>query len=103
MQPQGHFQMISAMIDDDLNPQEALNRPCWMLESGYGDSELWLEEGLPIKIMARLAEYGHRARPISGYLLHGAFGDGQIIRRDVETSVLYVGSDPRKDGLPAEW
>ena len=24
MQPQGHFQVLSAMIDDDLNPQEAL-------------------------------------------------------------------------------
>ncbi|MEO8393586.1 MAG: gamma-glutamyltransferase, partial [Chloroflexota bacterium] len=38
MQPQGHFQMIVAMIDDDLNPQEALNRPRWCLDSGTGDS-----------------------------------------------------------------
>ena len=34
MQPQGHFQVISAMVDDDLNPQEALNRPRWMIQNG---------------------------------------------------------------------
>ena len=32
MQPQGHFQVISAMVDDDLNPQEALDRPRFCLE-----------------------------------------------------------------------
>ncbi len=45
MQPQGHFQVLVALIDDDLNPQEALNRPRWCLESGTGDSALALEEG----------------------------------------------------------
>jgi gamma-glutamyltranspeptidase/glutathione hydrolase len=100
MQPQGHFQVISAMVDDDLNPQEALNRPRWMLEGGRGDSALWLEEGIPVQTMARLADMGHRVRPVSGYM-RGAFGDGQIIRRDAETGVLYGGSDPRKDGLTA--
>jgi gamma-glutamyltranspeptidase/glutathione hydrolase len=32
MQPQGHFQVFSAMVDDDLNPQEALDRPRFCLE-----------------------------------------------------------------------
>ena len=32
MQPQGHFQVISAMVDDGLNPQEALNRPRWYVD-----------------------------------------------------------------------
>lgn len=100
MQPQGHFQVISAMVDDDLNPQEALNRPRWLLNSGTGDSALWLEEGIPVETMSRLADMGHRVRPVSGYL-RGAFGDGQIVRRDSETGVLCGGSDPRKDGLTA--
>ena len=38
MQPQGHFQVLVGMIDDDLNPQEVLNRPRWCLEAGTGDS-----------------------------------------------------------------
>ncbi len=102
MQPQGHFQMVVALLDDDLNPQEALNRPRWCLESGSGDSVLALEEGVPVKTMARLAELGHRVRPVSG-AMRGLFGDGQIIRRDAETGVLFGGSDPRKDGLTAAY
>ncbi len=100
MQPQGHFQVLSAMLDDDLNPQEALNRPRWCLEAGTSDSTLALEEGIPVATMARLAELGHRVRPVSGRA-RGLFGDGQIIRRDAATGVLYGGSDPRKDGLAA--
>jgi gamma-glutamyltranspeptidase/glutathione hydrolase len=100
MQPQGHFQVISAMIDDDLNPQETLNRPRFCLLEGTGDSVLALEEGIPVATMARLAELGHRIQPITG-AGRGVFGDGHIIRRDSGTGVLYGGSDPRKDGQVA--
>jgi gamma-glutamyltranspeptidase/glutathione hydrolase len=100
MQPQGHFQVMSAMIDDGLNPQESLNRPRFCLEEGTGDSVLALEEGIPVETMARLAEMGHKVRPVSGRG-RGMFGDGQIIRRDAETGVLFGGSDPRKDGMTA--
>ncbi len=100
MQPQGHFQVITAMIDDDLNPQETLNRPRFCLEDGTGESILALEEGIPVETMSRLAELGHTVRPVSGRG-RGVFGDGQIIRRDVDTGVLFGGSDPRKDGLTA--
>jgi gamma-glutamyltranspeptidase/glutathione hydrolase len=99
MQPQGHFQMMSAMLDDGLNPQEALNRPRWCLLDGTGSSVVALEAGIPLATMARLAEMGHRVRPVSGQG-RGVFGDGQIIRRDPD-GVLYGGSDPRKDGLTA--
>jgi len=100
MQPQGHFQVLSAMIDDLLNPQEALNRPRWCLEDGTSGSTLALEEGIPVPTMARLAELGHQVRPVSG-TGRAIFGDGQIIRRDAETGVLFGGSDPRKDGQVA--
>ncbi|MCA9910139.1 MAG: gamma-glutamyltransferase [Anaerolineae bacterium] len=100
MQPQGHFQVLSAMIDDLLNPQETLNRPRWCLEDGTAASTLALEEGIPVTTMARLAEMGHPVRPLSG-AGRAIFGDGQIIRRDAETGVLCGGSDPRKDGQVA--
>ncbi|MCC6805201.1 MAG: gamma-glutamyltransferase [Anaerolineae bacterium] len=100
MQPQGHFQVLVSMIDDDLNPQETLSRPRWCLEAGTGDSALALEEGIPVSTMARLAEMGHRVRPVSG-AGRGVFGDGQIIRRDADSGVLFGGSDPRKDGQTA--
>jgi gamma-glutamyltranspeptidase / glutathione hydrolase len=102
MQPQGHFQVVNAMIDDDLNPQEALNRPRWCLTEGSASSVLALEEGIPVKTMARLAEMGHQVQPVSGRG-RGVFGDGHIIRRDPESGVLMGGSDPRKDGQVAAY
>ena len=102
MQPQGHVQVISAMVDDALNPQMALDRPRWRLAAGTADSPLHLEEGIPVSVMSALADMGHPVRPVSG-LARGIFGDGQIIRRDAETGVLFGGSDPRKDGQVAAW
>ena len=102
MQPQGHFQVLNAMIDDGLNPQEALDRPRWCLKAGTPDSALALEEGIPVQTMAKLAEMGHPVQPVSGRA-RGVFGSGQIIRRDAETGVLFGGSDPRKDGLVAAY
>jgi gamma-glutamyltranspeptidase/glutathione hydrolase len=102
MQPQGHFQVISALVDDDLNPQESLDRPRFCLVDGTGDSVLAMEEGIPVATMARLAEMGHRVRPISG-VGRALFGDGHIIRRDADSGVLYAGTDPRKDGIAASF
>ncbi len=95
MQPQGHFQVISAMVDDELNPQEALNRPRWNIDSGMPDGALLIEEGTPFKTMAALAEMGHRIQPEAG-LGRGNFGRGQIIRR--VDGLLHGGSEPRADG-----
>ncbi len=97
MQPQGHFQVISALVDDDLNPQEALNRPRWYVDRGDPGGALLIEEGTPFKTMADLAERGHRIQPESG-LGRGNFGRGQIIRYDAETGVMHGGSEPRADG-----
>jgi gamma-glutamyltranspeptidase/glutathione hydrolase len=97
MQPQGHFQVMSAMLDDGLEPQAALDRPRWQIANGRPDGELWIEEGYPVKTMARLAEMGHKIRPTSGRA-RISFGRGQIIRRDAYTGVLTGGSEPRSDG-----
>ena len=97
MQPQGHLQVISAMVDDGLNPQAALNRPRWQVARGDPAGALLIEEGTPFKTMADLAERGHRIQPEAG-LGRGNFGRGQIIRRDAETGVLHGGSEPRADG-----
>jgi gamma-glutamyltranspeptidase/glutathione hydrolase len=99
MQPQGHFQVISALVDDDLNPQAALDRLRFCLRDGTAASTLALEDGLPPATISRLAELGHPVEVVSGFA-RGVFGSGQIILRDAH-GVLYGGSDPRKDGLVA--
>jgi gamma-glutamyltranspeptidase/glutathione hydrolase len=55
-----------------------------------------------VPTIARLAELGHKVRPVSGPG-RGVFGCGQIILRDADTGVLYGGSDPRRDGLVASY
>ena len=95
MQPQGHFQVLSAMIDDDLNPQEALNRPRWQVSGGDPGGALLIEDGTPFKTLADLAERGHRIQPEAG-LGRGNFGRGQIIR--LVDGVMHGGSEPRADG-----
>ena len=97
MQPQGHFQVISALVDDNLNPQEALNRPRWQIQKGEPGGNLLIEEGTPFKTMADLAERGHRIQPEAG-LGRGNFGRGQIIRYDAYAGVMHGGSEPRSDG-----
>ena len=98
MQPQGHLQVISAMVDDNLNPQAALDRPRWQVDRGQPGGALLMEEGMPFKTLADLAERGHRIQPEAG-LGRGNFGRGQIIR--VEDGVLHGGSEPRADGQMA--
>ncbi len=100
MQPQGHFQVLSALLDDRLDPQEALNRPRWMVADGQPNGDLLLEEGIPMKAMAALAAKGHRVRPVAGFGRR-VFGRGQVILRDAESGVLRGGSEPRADGLVA--
>ncbi len=98
MQPQGHLQVVVGLVDDGLDPQAVLDRPRFCLLAGEPAGTVALEEGIPLATMARLADMGHRVRPVTG---HGraVFGRGQVILRDRETGVLWAGSDPRADGL----
>lgn len=96
MQPQGHVQVVVAMIDDGLDPQSALDRPRFCLTTATPASRVEIEEGVPFETMAILAQMGHDLVPVSGYA-RATFGRGQIIRRDPE-GTLWGGSDPRADG-----
>jgi len=107
MQPQGHLQVLSRMVDDDADPQTALDAPRWCLggvgsERGAGsvlDAFVGVEEGggeNPWVIAERLEALGHKVERVSG-LHRTLFGRGQIIARD-ENGVLWGGSDPRGDG-----
>jgi gamma-glutamyltranspeptidase/glutathione hydrolase len=98
MQPQGHMQVATALIDDGLDPQAALDRPRFRIIDGTAGGQVALEKGIPVEVMGRLAEMGHEVVPMEG---HGReiFGRGQVILRDRENGVLWGGSDPRADGL----
>ncbi len=97
MQPQGHVQVVVGLVDDGLDPQAALDRARFCITDGTAGGVLALEEGIPLPVMARLAEMGHPVRPVSG-MGRALFGRGQIILREAASGVLTGGSDPRADG-----
>ena len=87
-QAQGHLQLVSALVDDGLDPQAALERPRFRVD---GDQ---------IALEPALAE---RAAELPGAYVDTdvrRFGGGQAIVVDADGSVS-AGSDPRKDGYAA--
>jgi gamma-glutamyltranspeptidase/glutathione hydrolase len=97
MQPQGHLQVLSALIDAGMDPQAALDRPRFCVMGGEAAGKVALEKGIDVDVMAYLVGLGHDVVPV-GDTDRSLFGGGQIIVRSPETGVLWGGSDPRKDG-----
>ncbi|MEM9564993.1 MAG: gamma-glutamyltransferase family protein [Actinomycetota bacterium] len=91
MQPQGHLQVVSAMVDHARNPQAALDAPRWQVER---DGRVRLEPQVPDEIVDGLRARGHEVTVESGRM---AFGRGQIIVRSPD-GVYAAGSEPRADG-----
>ncbi len=91
IQAQAHMQLVSALVDDGLDPQAALDRPRFRIEGGC----VRLEEGLWDRA-GELERAGHEVvRDPDPF----AFGGGQAIL--VEGDALVGGSDGRKDGYAA--
>ncbi len=109
MQPQGHLQVLSALVDDTPaglapDPQAALDRPrfCLMVPGEHGAGRVALEGpppegGIPAETLLKLQAMGHPVDVVTGYG-RALFGRGQIILRDPQSGVLTGGSDPRADG-----
>lgn len=97
MQPQGHLQVASALIDDVVDPQAALDRPRFIIQGGTAGGAIGLESGIPKNVIKNLGKMGHSVEEISDYG-RAIFGRGQVILRDPESGVLWGGSDPRADG-----
>ncbi|WP_128904467.1 gamma-glutamyltransferase family protein [Halorubrum amylolyticum] len=89
MQPQGHVQVVSNLVDYGMPLQRALDEPRWRYrESG----ELALEPHADGETAAKLARKGHDVLTLPPAM----FGGAQIARsRD---GVLSAATEPRKDG-----
>ena len=74
IQAQAHVQLVSALVDDGLDPQAALDRPRFRVDGG----DVLLEEGLRERA-AEVVALGLRPVPSTD---HGRFGGGQAILRD---------------------
>jgi len=89
MQPQGHVQVLSNIVDYDMPLQAALDAPRWRYRE---DGTLAIEERMPAGVASKLARKGHDVR----VLYPGLFGGAQAVRND--DGSLSGGTEPRKDG-----
>jgi len=89
MQPQGHVQLISNVVDYDMPVQAALDAARWRYRE---DGSLALEPRLAESVGAQLNRRGHDTS-----VRHtGMFGGAQLVRNDDGT--LSGATEPRKDG-----
>ena len=103
MQPQGHVQIITNMIDFGLNVQEAGDAARWRHDGSSSETGeagavagvgvVSLESGVPQSVREALEALGHVIQDGDG-----GFGGYQAILRDAETGVIHGASEMRKDG-----
>ena len=107
MQPQGHVQIITNLIDFGMNLQEAGDAPRWQ---HFGSTEpteenskyiedggvVALESSVDYQTIQGLMRRGHKIR----YDL-GGYGGYQAIMYDAKNKVYYGASESRKDGQAA--
>jgi len=91
MQPQGHAQVVSRIVDYGQNPQAALDAPRWQIHTGR---KVTIEPGFPAKVYEGLASLGHDLEKTDSR--SASFGRGQAIWR-LEHGYV-AGSDLRADG-----
>ena len=92
IQPQGHVQVLTNLIDLGMNLQQAIEAPRFRYLSG---NRVILEDAMTEPIISSLIAKGHQRATQSG----ASMGGGQAIMIDPASGTLMGGSDPRKDGL----
>jgi gamma-glutamyltranspeptidase/glutathione hydrolase len=90
MQPQGHVQVVSRIVDHCQNPQAACDGPRFRWVQGL---QVCCEPGFPPSTLNELARRGHQLATSADY---NQFGSCQAIWR-LDDGYLAV-SDPRRDG-----
>ncbi|MGB7299077.1 MAG: gamma-glutamyltransferase family protein [Burkholderiaceae bacterium] len=98
MQPQGHMQTVSRMVDHGQNPQAACDAPRWKVNRGLA---LDVEDSMERDVVNSLRQMGHQIeRAVDSYM---DFGSGQFIWRlsDDKDDGYVAASDSRRDGHAA--
>jgi gamma-glutamyltranspeptidase/glutathione hydrolase len=116
-QPQIHVQVLSAMLDFGLNPQQAIAAPRWHSgralldeqglflpgQQGVDDpgeaivEKVELEDRFPPQVAEQLGGRGHHIQLLGPW--EDAMGHAQAIAVDPESQVFAGAADPRCDGL----
>ncbi|GGE34329.1 gamma-glutamyltransferase [Marinicauda pacifica] len=103
MQPQGHVQILTNMIDFGLNVQDAGDAARWRHQGSTQPTDPVTEEGGlgVVAVESGISEEVREALRARGHVIEdgdGGFGGYQAIMRDPETGVYAAASESRKDG-----
>ncbi|HEV2335972.1 MAG TPA: gamma-glutamyltransferase [Stellaceae bacterium] len=107
-QVQINLQVLTAIVDFGLDPQQAAEMPRWTSNvpgqyANYphdGPDVLTMERRFPDEVRHDLARRGHPVYTVGD--LEGPCSV-EIIRRDAASGMLLAGSDPRRDGWALAW
>ena len=100
-QPQWNLQLVSALVDQGLDVQAAIEAPRWTIWPGTDPMtrpnpfHLRIEDRAGDAVVAALAARGHDVRRMGDW---GGGGCAQLISRDPQTGILAGGTDPREEG-----
>ena len=94
MQPQGHVQVLTNMIDLGMDIQHAIETPRFRYLNG---NRVYMETEMGSDVIGKLVARGHQAMTPR----RNQMGGGQAILVDPKTGALQGGSDIRKDGMAA--
>jgi gamma-glutamyltranspeptidase/glutathione hydrolase len=101
-QPQLIVQLVNALVDDQIGPQEAVERPRFVAEAAARGLPLRAvaieKDGATSEFVSELERRGHEVRLVEPR--SHAVGWAQVIRREANGSYL-GGADPRADSLAA--
>ena len=101
MQPQGHVQVLTDIIDFGMNVQQAGDAARWRHygtaeptgEPSQGIGTVEMESGFAPGVKEELARRGYKVVPGTG-----AFGGYEAIQLDGTNRVYWGGAEMRKDG-----
>jgi gamma-glutamyltranspeptidase/glutathione hydrolase len=97
-----HAQILTNILDYGMDPQEAVERPRFVIGDvlGYGDlgaadDTVHLESRVPARVFRGLARKGHTVQPAPALFTRCGHAHALVIR----DGTLYGGADPRGDGV----
>ena len=90
-----NVQVLTSLIDLDLDAQAALDAPRWSIASGV---RIQLEDGFPAEVPADLSRWGHAVESLGAWAQPA--GRAQLIVVDPESGARFGASDLRGEGQP---